>query len=627
MIVANLAVNDSFFAGTRPNIESLEHECLLDRQETVLYACTLSNVLLNLTCSGLAAASVLRSCPVPQRVCSVLSLTSVSIAISNYCQVIATRDIVQCKCGFQTNQTATEKAAVTNAIAASGGAINVAVMTEFVSGGFDGSVYISTVLNPANQLVEQSTAVVSIFGGCLLIWLCLLLFLSWDNVASLSMKETVLPVASNDRLASGRVDVIPDRSLSEYCRDYLLSVLPAELHVFQHWSRRLYYVLIQNHTYLRVGMVLRRSFIQWRYADTVPSKEEQLALLDAKKKARMSIVQILTEFTTSCWLLAVVFDLQYPSDDGSCGHHTTLAACLLRKSLLDPTESYCQWHPRAAPIAGILTEVLGSSGQVVHRTELESSVLSQAAGMEHQCQYNAAPRSVTATVIAMSLASMLALPMSLLLSFVLQLIRSHPLQELLHRQLLLTSLSSHDKLSIGPFDPNVVPVQQSAESSDSQPTIWQRLYAYWIQMYKESVVQIPDVPILVKQARRKCIRHMQPTRQQLVTSSSAISATSPVSGKRKQAIMRLPVNIHETASSRKSNESEQSPSNRLYPARVSQRLQDREVLIQYANEAEFGMIQLQELLVEALPTPFQYRQQAQRASKHPLPSRAIAEYC
>jgi hypothetical protein len=51
------------------------------------------------------------------------------------------------------------------------------------------------------------------------------------------------------------------------------------------------------------------------------------------------------------------------------------------------------------------------------------------------------------------------------------------------------------------------------------------------------------------------------------------------------------------------------------------------VLIQYANEAEFGMIQLQELLVEALPTPFQYRQQAQRASKHPLPSRAIAEYC
>ena len=45
-------------------------------------------------------------------------------------------------------------------------------------------------------------------------------------------------------------------------------------------------------------------------------------------------------------LLALLYDLQAPSDDGSCVHYKTEATCLSKKSYLDYSQSYCEWVNR-----------------------------------------------------------------------------------------------------------------------------------------------------------------------------------------------------------------------------------------------------------------------------------------
>jgi hypothetical protein len=55
------------------------------------------------------------------------------------------------------------------------------------------------------------------------------------------------------------------------------------------------------------------------------------------------ITQVLTMETMQMFLLAVLYDLQGPDDDGTCPQFTTEGACLQRRSIFDSSQSYCQW--------------------------------------------------------------------------------------------------------------------------------------------------------------------------------------------------------------------------------------------------------------------------------------------
>eukprot|EP01032_Pedospumella_encystans_P012590 gene12590-14558_t len=55
-------------------------------------------------------------------------------------------------------------------------------------------------------------------------------------------------------------------------------------------------------------------------------------------------VQLLSTQTMLMFLLAMLYDVQSPSDDGTCSAHATEDSCLNRKSVFDSTVSYCQWQ-------------------------------------------------------------------------------------------------------------------------------------------------------------------------------------------------------------------------------------------------------------------------------------------
>jgi hypothetical protein len=64
---------------------------------------------------------------------------------------------------------------------------------------------------------------------------------------------------------------------------------------------------------------------------------------EADRLPVLIVTQRLTNLTALMFLLALLYDLQKPSDDGSCMQFTSQEDCLERKSLLDYDQTYCQW--------------------------------------------------------------------------------------------------------------------------------------------------------------------------------------------------------------------------------------------------------------------------------------------
>jgi hypothetical protein len=115
---------------------------------------------------------------------------------------------------------------------------------------------------------------------------------------------------------NGTADV---KQMKKYLHDYVNSLMPS---VFNTRSMlvAIKEELQKNHAYFKLF---------WR------SSSDPLPTFD--------ICQLLTNLTASFFLLALLYDLQSPPDDGSCPSYTTSSACTERKSFLDDNQSFCRW--------------------------------------------------------------------------------------------------------------------------------------------------------------------------------------------------------------------------------------------------------------------------------------------
>jgi hypothetical protein len=99
----------------------------------------------------------------------------------------------------------------------------------------------------------------------------------------------------------------------------------------------------------------------------------------------------------SCFLLALLYGIQYPHDDGSCPTTSDTSSCLSRTSTLDPSQTYCEWIPFVNQTAGILKEM---KNEIV----LQSIPLSNAEAIKQekgsQCMYQEVNASTTAGIVA-----------------------------------------------------------------------------------------------------------------------------------------------------------------------------------------------------------------------------------
>ena len=57
----------------------------------------------------------------------------------------------------------------------------------------------------------------------------------------------------------------------------------------------------------------------------------------------LSIYQLMTTYSMLIFTLAVLYDIQYPIDDGSCSDYTTMAHCTAPTSVFDHRVPKCKW--------------------------------------------------------------------------------------------------------------------------------------------------------------------------------------------------------------------------------------------------------------------------------------------
>eukprot|EP00981_Chlorochromonas_danica_P011187 scaffold3796_cov222-Ochromonas_danica.AAC.1 len=126
--------------------------------------------------------------------------------------------------------------------------------------------------------------------------------------------------------------------LREEWRRYVKTVLPKVYHPVG-WLNRLWSELCGDHEYLKLMV----SVVGWhgRGGRGKGGDKEKRREPDSKHQSKpgrgrkegsegwekaFDVMKLLVSFTLSCFLLAWLYDLQYPDDDGSCQQHVTEAS-------------------------------------------------------------------------------------------------------------------------------------------------------------------------------------------------------------------------------------------------------------------------------------------------------------
>lgn len=245
-----------------------------------------------------------------------------------------------CSCGMS-NVTKESVAAIV-----SSGSVNVAVMTQYLAGdlgSFGGSGGLS-----AGSFTEQSSSIFITFG-CLWGFGSMLMIFHYSQsmgwaapYVKQKRKEIGAKLATETRHrqllsvlphqdACPTVSV-PDRSeMQGTIRRYVESVLPVS-YLEGEWWRRLWWVVCEHHIYCRAASsVYAGIFVDPKFSQHSISQ----SVINSRKRAMIDIAQVMTVVMISVLVLAVLYDFQYPKDDGTCNSYLEEYSCLARKSLLD----------------------------------------------------------------------------------------------------------------------------------------------------------------------------------------------------------------------------------------------------------------------------------------------------
>eukprot|EP01038_Epipyxis_sp_PR26KG_P004351 gene4351-6155_t len=112
--------------------------------------------------------------------------------------------------------------------------------------------------------------------------------------------------------------------IGQYLVEYISVVFPA-----------VYY----THKASRLGQILHEILIHHRYFTLLSSPKGEFG--DHAKI--ITGIKLLTVQTMLMFLLALLYDLQAPTDDGSCSSHSKQVSCYQRKYPFDHKQTYCQW--------------------------------------------------------------------------------------------------------------------------------------------------------------------------------------------------------------------------------------------------------------------------------------------
>jgi hypothetical protein len=281
-----------------------------------IFECPQSGTVLTNECFGQAGV-ITAYCPVLAPSCAVLdSETGSAKTNSSTCEVVSyDQHSTTCSCTVEPTVTRRRLS----------GALEQSGILDAVSV----SVYIGSQFEDTFSSADDLTSLAALKRVLIVIvmfatlWACGILLLcgcTWRH-AALKSKH-----AKNDQNLDKKLQNVQNSKSAnmahQYLTDYVIETFPS---VFSNkpFFSRLYGEVKRHHRYLTVL--------------TAPEGE------NGDKQRILVGIELLTVQTMLMFLLAVLYDLQGPSDDGTCYYNVSEESCMSRKSVIDASQTYCLW--------------------------------------------------------------------------------------------------------------------------------------------------------------------------------------------------------------------------------------------------------------------------------------------
>jgi sterol desaturase/sphingolipid hydroxylase (fatty acid hydroxylase superfamily) len=292
-------------------------ECETDDKNKYTYTCPDSKIVLSHTCRGVKG-TMNSFCPVLETACAGVDIAGSSNDYKCTRQSIDL-EYITCKCTYSPSNgrrlDATKQTGIMNMVA----------MTQFIGNEaaqtFKAAPAMTDPKNIEKSLIVIVMYVVLWLGGILMIAGCIYRQRKMKKLRLERKLEHMNAVHRESKMSS--VEEVRDKLIN-----YVHSVFPI-IFYSDHWLVRLKDEIRRNHSY----MMLFNS-VDGDLAD---------------KKRILNGLRLLTAQTCLMFLLALLYDLQGPSDDGSCPYNVTEGSCIMKKSVLDDTQAFCKWQPSSEP--------------------------------------------------------------------------------------------------------------------------------------------------------------------------------------------------------------------------------------------------------------------------------------
>eukprot|EP01040_Poterioochromonas_malhamensis_P014220 gene14220-15723_t len=287
------------------------------------YTCPGSGYVITHDCTG-RTGPMTSQCPIQSAQCNLVNMTgSNPYSAKGVCNVIEATDTYTI-CSCLTNTTTSDGRRLSSSLAEQSGLYNLMAMSQYTTDELVSTFNAAPSLTSAAAL-EQVLTVIVMFGVLWVGGLIIIFGTVWRQQKSKSKHEE----KKNILIRSVEKNPPTNKNMKESLVRYIRSVFPSVFYQ-DNWLMQLKEEILKNHVYL---ILL-----------TAPKGEME------DKKRIISGVRILTVQTCLMCLLAIFYDLQCPSDDGSCDSILTQDDCLKRTSILDDTQTYCQWNQYAADL-------------------------------------------------------------------------------------------------------------------------------------------------------------------------------------------------------------------------------------------------------------------------------------
>lgn len=333
--------------------EQVSYTCMAGEIAKVTRSCANVPTILNFYCNGVGGtwtqpcyATAIPTCAVVD-ISSQQALPTGNVSSNNICATTAYgSSSLSCQCVMQTSSVDNDnrrRIRSRRRMQTASTSHSIAIAVTFKTG----SLRFPSTFVPANDgraALEGGEArtfmVVSLCGalwalGCIAL---LVLLVRKAKGTAVKMKDRGMKVLDRAPLAGG-LAAFDGHTFCARLEVYLSSVIP---HVFRNsfqdgdssWFRSVVAELERHHLYLRLIMDIRQG-----------------------KMPFVKLAQVFTTFTAVQFFVSLLFNVEFPHNDGSCDPLTTREACLHRHfSHINPRHSFCRWNPEFYDAS---TQILG----------------------------------------------------------------------------------------------------------------------------------------------------------------------------------------------------------------------------------------------------------------------------